>query len=133
MNVGVARGDGVPEPAPEPLERWLEAAAGGNPATRLQQIAGRAALAQASRTAGSLSPSVDLVAQAGRDRISGNGDFGPSSSAATDALVGVQISIALYTGGADARPGRVTAPARALTHVPGHAARAPTGPGLLQA
>jgi outer membrane protein len=104
MAVGVARARDVAEPAPAPLERWLDDAASANPAIRVQQIAVQVALAEASRTARPLSPSVDLVAQAGRDRISGNGDFGPSSSAATNALVGVQISLPLYTGGArDAR------------------------------
>ena len=43
--------------------------------------------------------SVDLVAQLGRDRIAGSGDFGSASNSATNGLVGVQVSVPLFTGG----------------------------------
>jgi outer membrane protein len=39
------------------------------------------------------------VAQAGRDRLSGNGDFGSASNSASNRMIGLQLSVPLYTGG----------------------------------
>jgi outer membrane protein len=98
LQVGVVRGGPLAD-APAPLERWLDDAARDNPSIRLQQVAVQVARAEAAKTERAASASVDLVATAARDRISGNGDFGGSASAATQALVGVQLSLPLYTGG----------------------------------
>lgn len=46
------------------------------------------------------SPKVDLVAQTSRERLSGSGDYGSSASnTATNHMVGVQLTMPLYTGG----------------------------------
>ncbi len=82
-----------------PLERWLADAATAHPGILAREAAVRIAIEDAARYARGAGASVDLVAQASRDRISGSGDFGPSSSAATQALVGVQLSVPLWTGG----------------------------------
>lgn len=89
-------------PAPDavgPLERWLDAAATAHPAIRARETAVRIAREEAARHARGAGASVDLVAQASRDRIDGRGDFGPAASAGTQALIGVQFSVPLWTGG----------------------------------
>ena len=42
---------------------------------------------------------LDLVAQAGRDRLSGDGDFGPASNTQSQQMVGLSLNEPLYTGG----------------------------------
>ena len=88
-----------PSDAAGPLERRLAEAAAANPGLLAREAAVRIAVEDAARHARGAGASVDLVAQAARDRISGSGDFGPSASAATQALLGVQLSVPLWTGG----------------------------------
>ena len=45
------------------------------------------------------SPTIDLVAQGGQDRLSGSGDFGAASNNSSNIMIGVQITVPLYTGG----------------------------------
>jgi outer membrane protein len=42
---------------------------------------------------------LDLVAQAGRDRLSGDGDFGPASNTQSQHMVGLSLNVPLYSGG----------------------------------
>ncbi|HNK52560.1 MAG TPA: TolC family protein, partial [Ottowia sp.] len=42
---------------------------------------------------------LDLVAQAGHERIAGGGDFGSARNRSLNGMVGVQLNIPLYTGG----------------------------------
>lgn len=42
---------------------------------------------------------LDLVAQAGRDRLSGDGDFGPTSNTQSQQMLGLSLNVPLYTGG----------------------------------
>ena len=42
---------------------------------------------------------LDLVASAGRDRLSGEGDFGPSSNTQSQQMLGLSLNVPLYTGG----------------------------------
>lgn len=42
---------------------------------------------------------LDLVAQTGLDRLSGDGDFGPSSNTQSQQMVGLTLNVPLYTGG----------------------------------
>jgi outer membrane protein len=42
---------------------------------------------------------LDLVAQAGRDRLSGDGDFGPTTNTQSQQMVGLSLNVPLYTGG----------------------------------
>jgi outer membrane protein len=42
---------------------------------------------------------LDLVASAGRDRLSGEGDFGVSSNTQSQQMVGLNLNVPLYTGG----------------------------------
>jgi outer membrane protein len=93
------RSSAADDPAPGTLEHWLGVAADGNAELRALDAATRVARAQAAGFERGAQASVDLVATASRERIGGTGDFGPASSAATQGLVGVQISVPLWTGG----------------------------------
>lgn len=42
---------------------------------------------------------LDLVAQASRDRLSGDGDFGPASNTQSQQMLGLSLNVPLYTGG----------------------------------
>jgi outer membrane protein len=92
-----ASGGGVG--ALEPLDTWLERATRDSPLVLLAQAREEVARQEARKTAGALSPTVDLVAQVGRERLSGSGDFGAASNLAMQRSVGVQLTLPLYTGG----------------------------------
>lgn len=94
----------LPDGGPVPpdggsLDRWLSAAEDGNPELRLRRVAVEAARQEAAKFTLAAAPTVDLVAQATRERISGSGDFGGASSTATNHLVGLKATIPLHTGG----------------------------------
>ncbi len=82
------------------LAVWQEQADAGNPGIRLQQLAADAARAEADRYRAAASARVELVAQAAQDRLSGSGDFGGGArNKETRAMLGVQLTVPLYTGG----------------------------------
>jgi outer membrane protein len=58
-----------------------------------------AAQAQAQADSAVFAPTVDVVAQIGRDHLSGSGDFGDASNTASNRAIGIQLSVPLYTGG----------------------------------
>lgn len=82
-----------------PLEQWLADAEGGNFDIRMKAIAGDLARQEAKKYALESSVKLDAIAQAGRDYISGSGDFGSASNAQTSGMIGLQVSVPLYTGG----------------------------------
>ncbi len=93
-------------PAPGPieadvgkLEHWLSEAASGNPNLRMQAAGVEMAAQEAIRYRAVSSPSVDLVAELGRERLAGSGDFGPAGSNSRSAMIGVQLTVPLFTGG----------------------------------
>jgi outer membrane protein len=81
------------------LEPWLSDAQAGNPAIRSQLLAVEVARQEAAKYSRRASATVDLVAQAGRDRVSGNGDFGSASNSGANRMIGIQLSVPLFTGG----------------------------------
>ena len=81
------------------LEVWLDDTTARNPQLRMQLLAADMAQADAKKYSLRSSASVDLVAQAGRERLSGSGDFGNASNTATNRMVGLQLSVPLFTGG----------------------------------
>lgn len=96
-----------PETAPatvaNDLDTWLARARTQNPQLRQLTLAvanAQQELAKAERGAGT---TVDLVAQAGRDHLSGHGPgtgtLGSSAMSGTQYMAGVQINLPLYTGG----------------------------------
>ena len=82
-----------------PLGPWLSQAQSGNPAIRSQLLAVELAKQEAGKFSRRASATVDLVAQAGRDRLSGSGDFGTASNSGTNRMIGLQLSVPLFTGG----------------------------------
>lgn len=100
--------DGLPLPLPAAsppsddigdLTGWLARAQEHNPTLRLAEAQLHAAEQEARKTSAALSPSVDLVAQAGRERLAGRGDFGSASNTSINRAIGVQLTVPLYTGG----------------------------------
>lgn len=87
------------DPLLQPLEFWLGEAQAGNPGIRAQVLAVEIARQEATKHGRNSSATVDLVAQVGRDRLSGSGGFGPASNTGTNRMVGIQLSVPLFTGG----------------------------------
>lgn len=81
------------------LADWLAQVSERNPGLRVAEARLRAAEQEQRKTSTALSPSLDLVAQIGRERLSGSGDFGGASNTSSNRAVGVQLSVPLYTGG----------------------------------
>ena len=98
--------DALPLPAPgreaealDSLQVWLDRAASGSLMLRMAEAHVRSAEQEARKTDAALSPSLDLVAQLGRERLSGSGDFGSASNQTNNHAIGLQLSVPLYTGG----------------------------------
>lgn len=81
------------------LDTWQQRAPEQGVAVRLQQLALDLAQHDARKLSRGASTTVDLVAQAGQDRLWGPGAYGSASQRGTQALVGVQVRVPLYTGG----------------------------------
>jgi len=81
------------------LEHWQDRAQSGNPGIRGQLLALELARREADKFSRKASATVDLVAQAGRDRLSGSGDFGAASNTGSNRMIGIQLSVPLFTGG----------------------------------
>lgn len=81
------------------LAGWLADAEVRNPRLRMQIVGVEVARQEAAKSSGAFAPSVDLVAQIGRERLSGRGDYGSASNASGNRMIGVQLSVPLYTGG----------------------------------
>ncbi|MDE2081904.1 MAG: TolC family outer membrane protein [Burkholderiales bacterium] len=86
-------------PPPRSLQAWRTDAEAGNPGLRMQQLKVEIARRQASEFSPRAATQVALVAQAGRDRLAGSGDFGTAGNGASHAMIGIQVSIPLYSGG----------------------------------
>jgi outer membrane protein len=81
------------------LDEWLADAETGNFQLRMRRVAVEVERQESLKSSGAFSPNVDLVAQVGRERLGGRGEFGSASSGSGNGLVGVQIVVPLYTGG----------------------------------
>jgi outer membrane protein len=81
------------------LADWLAHVSQRNPGLRMAEARLRAAEQEQRKTSTALSPSLDLVAQIGRERVSGSGDFGAASNTSSNRAIGVQLTVPLYTGG----------------------------------
>lgn len=102
------RTDGVPLHLPVAATRpsdvgvladWLASADQHNPSLRLTEARLRDAEQEQRKTSRAISPTLDLVARIGRERLSGRGHFGDASSASNLRAIGVQLELPLYTGG----------------------------------
>jgi outer membrane protein len=83
----------------EPLNHWIELARQNNPMVRLLQAQARGAQAESQKHTAAAATTVDLVAQASSERLSGSGDFGSASNRQSQQMVGVMLNLPLYTGG----------------------------------
>lgn len=90
---------GAAPQAPRALDALQADADAGNLAIRLQALAADLARAEADKHGRGAAATVDLVAQAGQERLHGSGDFGSARSKSVNAMLGVQLSVPLYTGG----------------------------------
>lgn len=86
-------------PVTEPLAEWLQRAEQSSPMLKLQQAQADAAQQEIEKHRAVASPTLDLVAQATRERISGTGDFGSASNTQSQHMVGLLLNVPLYTGG----------------------------------
>ena len=81
------------------LAFWVAEAGARNFVLRMQLAAVEVATQEAAKSSGALSPSLDLVAQVGRERLSGSGDFGNASNSSGNRMIGLQLTVPLVTGG----------------------------------
>src|ERR1019366_6588167 len=82
-----------------PLENWITEAALHNPMLLIQAKSQAVAKEEAAKHSALGAPSLDLVAQVGRDRLHGSGDFGNAENTSNSRMIGVQLTIPLFTGG----------------------------------
>jgi outer membrane protein len=89
---------GLAGPAPRALQAWLDDARAGNPGNRIALLGAELARQEAAKYSRRGAPTLDLVAQAGRDRLSGSGDYGSASNTASQRMIGLQLTLPLYAG-----------------------------------
>jgi outer membrane protein len=82
-----------------PLENWIADASLHNPTLLMQQKSQSVAREEVARRSALGAPSLDLVAQLGRDKLNGNGDFGSAANISNNRMIGVQLNIPIFTGG----------------------------------
>jgi outer membrane protein len=86
-------------PAGKNLDEWLSASRQGNPQLRLAQTEAAIAREESARYGALSNVSLDLVGEVAHDRLSGQGDYGSASNTSHNALLGIQLTLPLYTGG----------------------------------
>ena len=84
---------------PTALATWLDEVRAGNLGSRMQQRQAEVARQEAAKYTAAAAPKVALVAQFAQDRIDGSGAFGAAGAGRKDALIGVQLTMPLFTGG----------------------------------
>ena len=86
-------------PPARALASWQQDADAANLEIRLQALAVDSARAEVQKHSRAAAPTVDLVAQAGQERLQGSGDFGRARNKSLNAMVGVQLNVPLWSGG----------------------------------
>lgn len=94
----LAPGAAGPQEA-QALEQWLADARARNPRLLMQRAGTEVAQQEVAKFDALASPSLDLVAQVAQDRLNGSGDYGSASNGMNNALIGLQLTVPLYTGG----------------------------------
>jgi outer membrane protein len=82
-----------------PIESWIAEASLHNPMLLIQAKSQDVAREEVAKHSALSAPSLDLVAQMGRDRLVGSGDFGNAENNAGNRMIGVQLTIPIFTGG----------------------------------
>jgi outer membrane protein len=88
-----------PLAATAPLDDWLARSAQGSLLLAQQQLGEDIAHREVDKYRAFTSPTLDLVARAGDDRLSGDGDFGHSRVSSNSRSITLQLTIPLSTGG----------------------------------
>ena len=83
---------------PSPEDAWAVART-RNPSLLLQAAQVESSRQEASKHTTSAAPTLDAVAALGRDRLSGQGDYGAASNTQSQQMLGVSLTVPLYTGG----------------------------------
>lgn len=81
------------------LAQWQALTLEHNLALRLQALQVQSAQQEAAKYGVWAEATLDVVAQIGQDRISGDGDYGNASNASGQRMLGVQWSMPVFTGG----------------------------------
>lgn len=81
------------------LDQWDSDVISGNPSLRKQLLGVDVAREEVRRYSAWASPSLDLVGEVAQDRLSGTGDYGAASNVMRTTLVGIQLTVPLYSGG----------------------------------
>ncbi|MFM6992624.1 MAG: TolC family protein [Rhodoferax sp.] len=81
------------------VEQWLTMALENNGALRLQAMRVQSAQVEVSKYGVGASSTLELVAQVGQERVSGDGDFGAATNSSGQRMVGLQWSMPVFTGG----------------------------------
>lgn len=81
------------------LSEWQQRAENNNPLLTMQALGVEIAQADIDKYRALTSPVVALVAQAGEDRLHGDGNYGAGNIETSNWMVGVQLSVPLFTGG----------------------------------
>ena len=89
----------VAGPEIAPLAHWQELALAQNDQLRLLQAQIDAAQQESAKHSAAASTTLDLIAQASREQLSGNGNFGTASTSVSQQMIGLQLSLPIYTGG----------------------------------
>lgn len=88
------------QPGIAALDSWIADASLNNPQLQMQAKSQAVAREEVTKHGAQGAPSLDLVAQVGRDRLHGSGDFGGNAeNDARNKMIGVQLTIPLFTGG----------------------------------
>ncbi|MEI7430538.1 MAG: TolC family protein [Betaproteobacteria bacterium] len=90
----------APTKHPGPLADWLLRAASDNPTLHMLEARLVSSKEEAARYGTMTAPTVDIVAQSGRERLAGSGDYGNNASnEIRNSMIGVQLNIPIFTGG----------------------------------
>ncbi len=89
----------VNEARATPLDSWMSEGASGNYQVRMSEVAADVAAQEAKKYAFASTVKVDAIAQAARDELDGHGSYGSSDTRQTNAVIGLQVSVPLFTGG----------------------------------
>ncbi len=81
------------------LQQWLADVRSSNLQLRMLAANTEVARQEAAKHAALAAPSLDLVAMAGQDRLSGSGAYGSASNSLNNTMIGLQLNVPLYTGG----------------------------------
>jgi outer membrane protein len=98
LQLAAPAGQAAPAALP-PLDQWLDRAGKDNLLLRLQLANAESAQQEVARRSAKAGVTLDLVAEAGRDRLAGSGDFGSASNTSSQQMIGLQLTVPLFTGG----------------------------------